>query len=150
LLLAKGVCNITNTDVRENIIASNLLSLASSEWIVANVYFIAGIAKDWLTPHMKWYQGTDANIGRPGFLSFHGSVRYFLMVDDVDQIRRDWKTNEVFEKFSKQVATMTNPKLKFLKEGMVEAFLKKMRLQIIKHNKRYVLTRSILRSVFAE
>jgi hypothetical protein len=45
---------------------------------------------------------------------------------------------------------MTNPKLKLLKEGMVEAFLKKMRLQIIKHNKRYVLTRSIVRSVFAE
>jgi hypothetical protein len=150
LLLAKGVCSITNTDVQENIIASNLLSLASSEWIVADAYFIAGIAKDWLNWHMKWYQGTDANIGRPGFLSFHRSVRYFLMVDDVDQIRRDWKTKEVFEKFSKQVATMTNPKLKLLKEGMVEAFLKKMRLQIIKHNKRYILTRSIVRSVFAE
>jgi hypothetical protein len=48
LLLVKGICNITNTDVRENIIASNLLSLASTEWIVADVYFTAGIAKDWL------------------------------------------------------------------------------------------------------
>jgi hypothetical protein len=47
-----------------------LLSLASSEWIVADVYFISGIAKGWLNPHMKWYQGTDSNIGRPGFLSF--------------------------------------------------------------------------------
>jgi hypothetical protein len=127
-----------------------LLSLASSEWIVADVHFIAGIANDWLNPHMKGYQGTDANIGRPGFLSFHRSVRYFLMVDHVDQIRRDWKTNEVFEKFSKQITTMTNSKLKLLKEGMVEAFLKKMKLQIIKHNKRYVLTRSIVRSVFTE
>ncbi len=45
---------------------------------------------------------------------------------------------------------MTNPVLKHLKEGMVEAFLKKMRLQIIKHNKRYILTRSIIRSVFGE
>jgi hypothetical protein len=151
LLLAKGVCNITNTDVQENMIASNFLSLTSSQWIVADVYFIAGIVKAWLNPHMKWYQGTDVNIGRPGFLSFHRLVRYFLMVDDVDQMRRDWKTNKVFEKFSKkQVASMTNPKLKQLKEGMVEAFLKKMRLQIIKHNKRYVLTRSIVCSIFAE
>jgi hypothetical protein len=71
---------------------------------------------------MKWYQGTDANIRRPGFLSFHRLVRYFLMVDDVDQIRQDWKTNKVFEKFSKQVATMTNPKLKLLKEEMVRRF----------------------------
>jgi hypothetical protein len=103
-----------------------LLSLASSEWIVADVYFIAGIAKSWLNPHTKWYQGTDVNIGKPGFLSFHRSVCCFLMVNDVDRIRRDWKRNKVFEKLSKQVASMTNPKLKHLKEGMVEAFLKKM------------------------
>jgi hypothetical protein len=45
LLLAKGVCNMTNTDQKENIIASNLLSLVSSEWIVADVYFIAGISQ---------------------------------------------------------------------------------------------------------
>jgi hypothetical protein len=86
--------------------------LASSKWIVTNVHFIAGIAKGWLNPHIKWYQGTDVNIGRPGFLSFHRSVRYFLMVSNVDQICWDWKTNKVFEKISKQVASMTNPKIK--------------------------------------
>ncbi len=53
LLLSRGVCNMTNTDQKDNIIASNLLSLASSEWIVADVFFIAGIAKYWLNPHMK-------------------------------------------------------------------------------------------------
>jgi hypothetical protein len=61
------------------------------------------------------------------------------MVEDLDQIRRNWKTNEFFEKFAKQVQSMTNPKLKLLKEGMVEAFLKKMRMQVQKHNKRYIL-----------
>jgi hypothetical protein len=102
--------------------------------------------------HMEWYQGTTyPNIGRPGFLSFHCSVRYFLMVQDEDQIRPDWKTNEVFDKFSKHVVCITNPKLKHPKEGMVEAFLKKMRMQIQKHNKRYILlTRDIVHSVFAE
>ena len=130
---------MTNTDQKENIIASNLLSLASSEWIVADTYFIAGIAKCWLNPHMKWYQGTDPNIGKPGFLPFHRSVRYFLMTDDIDAIRRDWRTNEVFAKFSRQVESMSNPKLKSLKEGMVEVFLKKMKLQEQKHNKRYTL-----------
>jgi hypothetical protein len=65
LLLAKGVCNMMNTDQKENIIASNLLSPASSEWIIADVYFIAGIDKCWLNPHMTWYQGSDPNIGGP-------------------------------------------------------------------------------------
>jgi hypothetical protein len=54
LLLAKGVCNMTNTYQKENIIASNLLSLVSSEWIIADVFFISAISKCWLTLHMKW------------------------------------------------------------------------------------------------
>jgi hypothetical protein len=141
---------MTNTDQKENIIASNLLSLASSEWIVANTYFIAGIAKSWLNPHMKWYQGTDPNIGEPGFLPFHQSVRFFLMTQDIDDICSNWRTNKFFVKFSKQVASMSNPKLKSLKEGMVEIFLKKMKTQVQKHNKRYILTRSVIRSIFAE
>ena len=141
---------MTNTDQKENIIASNLLSLASSEGIPADVFFISAISKCWLNPHMKWYQGSDCVISRPGFLSLHRSVRFYLMLDDLDQTRRDWKTNEGFDKFSKQVELMTNPKLKHLKEGMVDAFLKKMRMQVQKHNKRYILTRGIIRSVFAE
>jgi hypothetical protein len=39
------------------------------------------------------------------------------MVEDLDQIRRNWKTNEFFEKFEKQVQSITNPELKLLKKG---------------------------------
>jgi hypothetical protein len=42
LLMAKACCNITKTDQKENIITSNLLSLASSDWIRADIYLIAG------------------------------------------------------------------------------------------------------------
>ncbi len=118
LLLSSGFCNMTNTDHKDNIIASNLLSLASSEWILADVFFVAGIAKCWLNLHMKWYQGTDPNVGRPGFLALHQTVQYFLMVEDLDQIRPNWKTNDVAERLAKQVQSMTKPKLKVLKEGM--------------------------------
>jgi hypothetical protein len=42
---------MTNSDERENTIASNFLSLASSPRIVAAVHFIAVITKKWLNPH---------------------------------------------------------------------------------------------------
>jgi hypothetical protein len=44
---------MTNTDQKEKIIASNLLSLASSEWIIADILFNSTISKCWLNPHMK-------------------------------------------------------------------------------------------------
>jgi hypothetical protein len=68
--MAKGVRNMTATKEKENSIASNLLSLASSDWIVADVMLIASLSKLFLNNHMKWYQGVDPNIGQSGFLSF--------------------------------------------------------------------------------
>jgi hypothetical protein len=88
LLMAKACCNMTKTDVRENIIASNLLSLASSDWILADIYLVAGTAKFWLNPHMRWYQGSDPHIGTPGFLCFHRQVRYFLMIEDLKKMEK--------------------------------------------------------------
>jgi hypothetical protein len=35
--MAKACCNMTKTDQKENIIASNLLSLASSDWILSDI-----------------------------------------------------------------------------------------------------------------
>ncbi len=60
--MAKGVKNMTTTKEKENTIASNLLSLASSAWIVADVMLIASLLKLFLNNHMKWYQGIDPNI----------------------------------------------------------------------------------------
>jgi hypothetical protein len=62
-LLAQAIVNMTNSDEQENTIASNLLSLASLDWIIANVHFIAVITKKWLNPHMRWYLRSDPNIG---------------------------------------------------------------------------------------
>jgi hypothetical protein len=39
-LLAQAIVNMTNSDERENTIALNLLSLASSPWIIVDVHFI--------------------------------------------------------------------------------------------------------------
>jgi hypothetical protein len=150
LLMAKACCNMTKTDQKENIIASNLLSLASSDWIVADIYLIAGVAKSWLNPHMRWYQGSDPNVGTPGFLSFHRQVRYFLMLEDLKNIEDHWREMDEFAAFSEKLLTMTNSIQKKLKEDMATSFLKKMASQVRKHNKRYLLTKHLVRGVFAE
>jgi hypothetical protein len=84
---------MTKTLKKENIVAYNLLSLASLlEWIVTNVLFIAGIAKSscWLKNlPMKFYQGTDPNISEPGFFPFHCQVHIFLMIQDINKMKHN-------------------------------------------------------------
>jgi hypothetical protein len=150
LLLAKGVCNMTKTINKDNAIASNLLPLASSKWIVGNVLFITGITKSWLNPQMKFYQGMDPNIREPGFLSFHCQVCFFLMIKDIDKMKNNWQANNAFSKFSTKVEEMSNKKLHKLKLAMVSTFLSKMQKPVQKHNKHYLLTRNLVCSVFLE
>jgi hypothetical protein len=104
LLLAKRVCNMTKTNEKDNVIASNLLWLASSEWIVGDVFFIAAIAKSWLNPHMKVYQGTDPNIGEPAFLWFHRQVCFFLIIKDIHTMKHNWQTHKDFSHFPRRLA----------------------------------------------
>jgi hypothetical protein len=99
---------------------------------------------------MKFFQGPDPNIGEPGFLSYHRQVRFFLMMDDINRMKRNWREHKAFSKFATKVDGMTNERLKKLKEEMVSAFLTKMTMQIRKHNKRYLLTRNLVCSVFSE
>jgi hypothetical protein len=55
-----------------------------------------------------------------------------------------------FAAFSKKLLTMTNSIQKKLKEDTATSFLKKMASQVRKHNKRYLLTKHLVRGVFAE
>ena len=148
--MAKGVRNMTTTKEKENTIASNLLSLASSEWIVADVMLIASLSKLFLNNHMKWYQGADPNIGRPGFLVFHRAVRYFLQLEDLQDAERSWETHELFREFRLQVALIEDESLRKMKQDSVRTIIRKMIYQVRKHNKRYLQTSKLIRGVYAE
>ena len=141
---------MTTTKEKENTIASNLLSLASSEWIVADVMLIASLSKLFLNNHMKWYQGSDPNIGRPGFLVFHRAVRYFLQLEDLQDAERSWETHELFREFRLQVALIEDESLRKMKQDSVKTIIRKMIYQVHKHNKRYLQTSKLIRGVYAE
>jgi hypothetical protein len=94
LEMAKGVRNMTNISGKENTVALNLLSLANSEWNMANVHFMSAITNSFLNPHMGWYQGSDPNIGTPSFLAFHRQVQYFLQIEDLKDMKQNWRTKK--------------------------------------------------------
>jgi hypothetical protein len=72
---------------------------SEGDWILANIYLIVGVAKSWLNPHMRYYQGLDPNIRTLGFLSFHRQVQYFLMLEDLKKIEDSWREMDEFAAF---------------------------------------------------
>jgi hypothetical protein len=148
-VLAQAIVNMTNSDEQENTIASNLLSLALSPWIVADVHFIAVITKKWLNPHMRWYQRSDPNIGQLRYLVSHRLVHYYLMISDLEDMANDWKTLDAFKDF-RDVLSSLSETMRPMKQAMISSFLSLMIQQVIKHNQRYLLTPKLVRAVFAE
>jgi hypothetical protein len=131
--MAKGIRNMTTTKAKGNTIVLNLLLLASSNWILADVMLIASLSQPFLNNHMKWYQGLDPNISRLGFLAFHGAVQYFLMLEDLLEAERSWETHKLFDEFPLQVAKINNENLQKLKEYLVIAMIHEIILQVCKH-----------------
>jgi hypothetical protein len=72
------------------------------------------------------------------------------MLEDLKNIEDNWREMDEFAAFSKKLLTMTNLTQKKLKEDMATSFLKKMASQVRKHNKRYLLTKHLVRGVLAE
>jgi hypothetical protein len=71
------------------------------------------------------------------------------MIEDLKKMEKSWREMEEFAQFSKKLLTM-NPMQKKLKEDMASSFLRKMSSQVKKHNKQYLLTKHLVRGVFAE
>jgi hypothetical protein len=72
------------------------------------------------------------------------------MLEDLKKIEDNWREMDEFAAFSKKLLTMTNSIQKKLKEDMATSSLKKIASQVRKHNKRYLLTKHLVRGVFAE
>ena len=84
-LCSNCVKNTTTAD-KTNVIASNLIRMYKCDWILADVFFLSGISGSWMNRHLKWYQGKDSYMKSNGYLSFQRLVRYYLMIQDIDQM----------------------------------------------------------------
>ena len=95
----------------QSAIASNLLLLASFEWIIADALLIASPSKLFLTNHVKWHQGVDPSAGRPGFVVLHCAARCFLHLEDVQEAEWSWETHELCHVLRLQVAKIDDKNL---------------------------------------
>jgi hypothetical protein len=128
---------------KESTLASNLLSLASLDWIIADVHFLSTIAESFLNPHMRWYQGADQNIGMLGFLAFHPLVQHCLQIEDVENIKQKWRTRKEFKMFVEYFAEMEQ-RIELKEQMVVVHFMGIMIKQVHKHNWWYLHTASLV------
>ena len=99
IMFSQAIINTHNTDKSCNQIASHLHSLMQETTLHAHVEFISVYHTIFIDKHMSWLQSTDERAGEPGFLSCHMSVHVYLMINEIHNMKMNWKNMSEFNKY---------------------------------------------------
>ena len=141
--------NSTNTTEKSNVVASNLIRMCGVKWIVADIHFLAAISEQWLNKEFKWYKGKDPNIGYPGYISMHQTIRTYIQLRDSEVMENTWKESDAFATYRGSYEVLS-PKTRKKIDMQRNYFFELMRMQIQKHNGCYLRRISIIRTVFGD
>lgn len=152
ILLAKKVAVrfVSGTKIRT---AADNLTALSNYWNIADVLLIDNIFSLLINVHMKWYQRSDALLGKkytPGFLSLHRTTRALLMLIQLKKMKCNWKNLPEFQTFKELIVDKLSPEHQQLMEKKVDMIFDMMIEQTLKHNKRYFKAGPMVRSCFGE
>jgi glutamate synthase domain-containing protein 2 len=124
--------------------------------IRSDIEILATYADAFFNEHFKWSQGSDPNVGTPGFLTFHLVSRYYVKARSLEEMTKSWRTQPKFEHFRKSVeaipteATKEMPITRDLQENKMDMFLKISFEQLNKHSKKLVTTNTIFFGALGE
>ena len=110
--MAQTAANCSKSNDKVNVIASNIICMSKSAYIINNVHLGLAFTNSWLNKHMNCYQQNDCNAQTACvYLSIHRPVKYFIQLNDVVNIQRNWSTSEIFERYKSLYESMnTNMK----------------------------------------
>ena len=148
--IASKIISTTTTAQKTNKIASNYIRFTKSPWLMSDVHFIAGICNGWFNGHFNWYQQADPIIKKPGYLTFHRATRYYIMVNDLNALSHDLMEHEAFVEYKHVYDNDLDETLQKQKDIQRKMFISIMLSQLKKHNKRYLVGSSFIRSIYAE
>ena len=82
-------------------IASCNLTLIDNNAILNDLELICAFHTFFLFPHFKWLQNGDTEVQTPSFISRHITIRYFLMLTDLESIDNGkWKDDVIFDDYN--------------------------------------------------
>ena len=132
-------------------VAAATLSLIQEPIIMSDVHLLVAIHTWFLFPHFKWSQLGDPDVGgTPSFMSRHMLVRYFLMVQQIeDGTNENWMQMDDFKGFVDSMQTLDISE-KNLQKEKVKHFLRIVRASLIKHFCSWVSADLLFLSLFSE
>jgi hypothetical protein len=158
LQLCHGVIQRFDTKSASSQIASANWALMHTPEIRADVELVVTYHDTFFFKHFEWLQRGDLQIGnRPGFISRHVGVRYYLMLTELDSWydldargTEKWKTHDAFVKYRDIIASLparasapdqeprTAQQVRIEQETKTNNFLMRARDSLVKHFSRWI------------
>ena len=97
--MCQYICDLNNVGKVKNDIASYLYSYLNEDMIMSYLYIVCALGEDFFDPHFNWHKHIDDISQRPGFLSIHSGIHFYVMDRDLENIKQNWQTREAFMLF---------------------------------------------------
>jgi len=97
--------------------------------LMAYLYFVCVFVEEFFDPHFNWHKYIDSMSQRPGFLSIHSGIHFYVMYRDLENIKQNWQTKESFAMFKSTYPNDITPTV----HSFVSDFLKLTRQRMHKH-----------------
>ena len=129
ITICQYICDLNNVGKIKNDIASYLYSYLNEDMLMAYLYFVCGFCDTFFDPHFNWHKHMDSLSMRPGFLSIHSGIHFYVMDRDLKYLKDNWQTNEAFEMFKNTYPNDTIPAV----DSFVSDFLSLTKQRMHKH-----------------
>ena len=126
--MCQYICDLNNVGKVKNDIASYLYSYLKENMLMAYLYLCAFV-DTFFDPHFNWHKHIDSTSLRPGFLSIHSGIHFYVMDRDLEDIKDNWKTKEEFAMFRNTYPNGITPTI----DSFVNNFLQLSNQRMHKH-----------------
>ena len=129
LVMCQYICDLNNVGTVKNDISSYLYSYLNEDILIAYLHFVCAFVETFFDPHFNWHKHIDATSQRPGFLSVHSGIHFYVMDRDMQNLQENWKTIERFALFRSVYPNNITPTI----DSFVSDFFKLSKQRMHKH-----------------
>ena len=103
---ASSLLASTKADTKLGQIASSILSLMVEDLIQADLQFVIAFSNAFFERHFKWLQAHDDIAKDFGYRSRDMPLRYFIITQEINDLKDNWRTNKHFDDFRHTLASL--------------------------------------------
>ena len=149
--MCETIIQMNNVGTNKNDISSYLFSYLHEPMLIAQLSFVHGYIHLFFDKHFQWHKQIDKKSKRAGFRAFDMAVNTYVMNQDLEKLKSNWRAEDAFAEFIRNYPTESSYSIDNMANdffGIVQQRMNKHMLQWRSRNLYFALGGDILPAAY--